>query len=251
MSAKKTSHHHSPAEEGDFSRVLHAIEKNLKPIFIGLGVLLVLVFVIFLVLHQRTEAEEKAHLAYQTLFEDFRNDERAIYNWRQSEENRELLENYIDKFNEIYENNSQSTFGREALFKTAKLTALSEEYDDALNLFEEYHKRAANDFEKARALNGIGKTYESIAFETGDEEIYKQAISQYERTIANYSELKPYYWNALLNAGTCYIYLDDFDKAEEHLETLLGEKTDQNRDVPFFEEAQSRLEESRRRRQMN
>lgn len=251
MSTKKKSHYHrGPDKEGEFSKVLHTIEAHLKSIFIGLFVVIVLVFVVFLTIHLRGEKEEKAHMEFQTLHEEFLRNERDVYNWRQSDEKRALLEEYKEKFQGVYEEFPQTTFGRESLFKAGKLQAVSGQHEEALSSFKEYYRKAANDLEKARGMKGMAKTYESIAFETGENDKYLLAIEQYERTINRYSDLIPFYLNALLNAGNCYIYIGELDKAEELLQTLLAEKTDANQGLAFFDEARERLEEIERRKAM-
>ncbi len=252
MSTRKSpKHHHGISEEGEFSRVLHTIEKNLKPIFIGLGVILVIIFVVFVIIHQRREREEEAHFAFQTVFEDFRAHERDIYNWQQDEENEALLQEYIERYSDVYEEHSGTTFGREALFQQGRLKVLYEKYEEALSSFEEYQQNSQNDFEKARGLNGMGKAYESLAVRDNDSDRYLDAVEQYEVTIEQYSDLTPFYWKALLNTGTCYIYLNEYDQAEDYFQTLLGYQTEDTRNVPIFDEAQDRLEEATRRRAMN
>ncbi len=220
---------------------LSFFEKNVKEFLIVILAVVVVIGIITYFVKAKEEKTKSIEYKYSKLLEEFRKKEINIYNWQKELKNQKILEDELKKFEKFADKYSGTAFGKEALFMSAKLYYIKKDYDKAYKLFKKYKNMADNELEEARALFAIGKIYETKAF-NGQKELYNDAISMYEKMIKKYKDFKPFYWEALLTMGNCYMAQDKLDKAQECYKKILKEENNKNKDIAFFVEAHRKLD---------
>jgi TolA-binding protein len=181
-------------------------QENRKKLFMGLGIVAVLVIAVFFYMSNRKTKNEEAEVKLSTII--------SIY-----EQGNYLLaisgdpsQNIIG-LNDIVNNYGSTESGQSARFYLANCQYNLKDYDNALKNFEDYSGK--NDILKASCLSGIGAIYEA----KGD---LKKAAEFYEKSSKVNKDLVINQEN-LFYALRCFANAGDKENAKRLLSTLKNE----------------------------
>jgi tetratricopeptide (TPR) repeat protein len=98
----------------------------------------------------------------------------------------------------------------------------SGDYGKARSFYKDLQDSSyASDADKVTARNRLPRCVARLAYESGD---YRDAVAKFEEALGHYSETKPNHWNTFIWLASCYEGLENYEKAQECYQQVLGSR---------------------------